>query len=187
MKIYLITDTHFNHEKIKEYCGRPDNYEQLLWKGLENLPKDCLLIHLGDVCIGKDLEVHERIKKLPYKKILVKGNHDRKSDSWYLSNGWDFVCDKFSANYFGKNILFSHTPTKNSEWWDMNIHGHFHNNLHRLLEGKYVVDGEKERNEIDLNNLTPKHKLLAVENTNYKPVSLESIISRPNNNKIKPY
>ena len=21
MKIYLITDTHFNHEKIKEYCN----------------------------------------------------------------------------------------------------------------------------------------------------------------------
>jgi len=44
------------------------------------------------------------------------------------------------------------------------------------LEGRYVIEGEKERNEIDLANLTPKHKLLAIENTNYQPVLLKSFL-----------
>jgi len=80
MKTYIITDTHFNHKKLIEY-GRPDNFDDLLWKELGKLPSNCLLIHLGDVCIGNDLEVHERLRLLPFIKILVKGNHDKKSDN----------------------------------------------------------------------------------------------------------
>jgi len=175
MKVYLITDTHFNHEKIKEYCNRPDNYEELLWKGLESLPADCLLIHLGDVCFGKDQEVHDRIKKLPYQKILVRGNHDKKSDQWYLLNGWNVVVDEFSNHYFGKYITFSHIPIAGIQ--NLNIHGHFHNTLHRLQEGNWVVEGEKERNEEVLKILTSNHKLLAVEYTDYKPISLEKFLS----------
>lgn len=176
MKIYLITDTHFNHDKMVEYCGRPQNFDELIWESLLNLPKNCILIHLGDICIGNDVFIHDCIKDLPYKKILVRGNHDRKSNNWYLEHCWDFVCDKFQDTYFGKKIMFSHVPAIDDGGFDINIHGHFHNTLHRLLEGKYVVDGEKERNERDLRVLTPKHKLLAIEYTDYKPVLLETLI-----------
>jgi hypothetical protein len=46
-----------------------------------------------------------------------------------------------------------------------------------LLEGKYVVDGEEERNKKVLMLLTPKHRLLAIENTNYLPVLLETFLN----------
>lgn len=174
MKEYLITDTHFNHTKIIEYCDRPKNYEVLIWKGLENLPKDSTLIHLGDICIGGDKEIHERIKSLSYKKILIKGNHDRKSNNWYLQNGWDFVCESLSDHFFGKYITFSHIPIAGIQ--NLNIHGHFHNTLHRLLQGNWVVEGERERNEDILKILTKNHKLLAIEYTNYKPVLLERFL-----------
>ncbi len=176
MKVYITTDTHFNHKKLVEYCERPENFDELIWKGLENLPKDCLLIHLGDVCIGNDLEVHKRIKKLPYRKILVKGNHDGKSNKWYLDNGWDSVCDNFSDHFFGRYITFSHLPVNGVQ--NLNIHGHFHNNLHRLLDGKFVVEGEEERNKDVLAILTKNHKLLAIEDTHYRPVSLMKFIER---------
>lgn len=177
MKIYLITDTHFNHEKIKEYCGRPDNYEDIIWKGLKQISTDSILIHLGDICIGDDENINNGFKSLLCKKILVKGNHDRKSDNWYLEHGWDFVCDKFQIERFGKKIMFSHTPSIDDGEFDINIHGHFHNTLHRLLEGKFVVEGEKERNERDLRVLTPKHKLLAIEYTSYMPIELEKFLN----------
>jgi len=180
MKVYLITDTHFNHDKMVEYCGRPKDFEDLIYKSLKSLPADCILIHLGDICIGNDDVVHRHINQATgatIKKILVKGNHDRKSNNWYLEHGWDFVCDKFEDTYFGKKIMFSHVPTVDDGEFDINIHGHFHNTLHRLLEGKFVVDGEKERNERDLRVLTPKHKLLAIEYTDYKPVLLEDFIN----------
>jgi len=178
MKIYLTTDTHFSHDKMVEYCGRQNNFNELIWKGFNVITDKDILIHLGDFCIGNDVENHRHLSDLlKCKKILVKGNHDRKSDNWYLEHGWDFVCYKFQNNFFGKRILFSHIPSKDDGEFDINIHGHFHNNLHRLLEGKFVVDGEKERNQEDLLKLTNKHKLLAIENTNYKPVLLEKFIN----------
>lgn len=177
MKFYLITDTHFNHKKMVEYCGRPENFDELIWQSLESLPPDCTLIHLGDICIGNDVEVHERIKKLPYKKVLIKGNHDKKSNTWYLNHGWDDVAKDMTGHHFGRYITFSHIPVKDVQNW--NIHGHYHNNLPRILAKKWVVDGEKERNDRDfpLDQYNKNiYKLLAIENTNYQAVELEEFI-----------
>ena len=180
MKIYIITDTHFNHPQMVQYCNRPVNFEEKIKSGLLDLPKDCLLIHLGDVCIGMDNEVHEFISSLPYKKILIRGNHDRKADKYYLDHGWDFVCDQFTGTYFGKKIMFSHTPVAYDGKFDLNIHGHFHNQLPRLLKKEWVVKGEEERNHYDLSVLTGRHKVIAIENTFYRPVNLQNLIHKQN-------
>lgn len=186
-KIYLITDTHFGHEKMQIYCNRPKGFEELIIRNLMQVKPD-ILIHLGDFCIGGDEYWHEKFMGVVNcKKWLIRGNHDRKSNAWYLSHGWDWVGHKFQDRFLGKNIMFSHSPVRytdmqsalwGSDSFDINIHGHFHNNLHRLLEGIFVVEGEKERNEIDLANLTPRHKLLAIEETDYKAVSLDKFIEK---------
>jgi len=174
-KIWIISDTHFNHDKMVDYCNRPKNFEELIIKNLEVIKVEDILIHLGDVCFGNDKENNKKLTQLKCKKWLVKGNHDKKSNKWYLENGWDFVCESFSDNYFGKKILFSHCPMP-AEKYDLNIHGHFHNALPRLLRGEWKVEGEKERNEQDLLNLlNGKHKLVALEETNYKPILLNSL------------
>ena len=165
MKIYLTTDTHFGHKKLIEF-GRPENFEEVIFNHLKELPDDCLLIHLGDVGLGGDGEVHDKyIKPLKMRKILVRGNHDRKSDSWYLEHGWDFVCERFENTYFGKKIMFSHIPVRDNNFYDLNIHGHFHNSEHHTQEA-YIL--------AVMNN---KHKLLALEHTYYKPVNLEKFIT----------
>lgn len=177
MNIWLTTDTHFNHDKMLEYCDRPENFEELISKGLSAIPKEDVLIHLGDICIGNDAEVHEKyIKPLKCKKWLIKGNHDNKSNKFYIENGWDYVGYSFRDKFFGKKILFSHQPQENGDV-DLNIHGHFHNQLPRLLKEDWVVPDEKYRNEHDMSLLNEKHKLLALEYTEYKPVSLKSFIS----------
>lgn len=174
MKIWLITDTHFGHEKMHEYCNRPIGFEDKIFSELEKIPESDLLIHLGDICIGKDEYWHTVLAELPFKKWLIRGNHDGKSLSWYLSHGWDYVGDEIKLKLFGKKILLSHTPLPLPDGFDINIHGHFHNTLHRLLEKQWVTPDEEKRNEKDLENLTPKHKLLAIEYTDYKSVTLES-------------
>ena len=165
--VYISTDTHFSHKKVIDFCDRPENYEELIWKGFQEIPDGSVLIHLGDVCMGDDEEKHQKyIAPLTnIKKILVKGNHDHKSNSWYLRNGWDFVCRQFKDKYFGKYILFSHMPQKDDGWYDINIHGHFHNTDHRSHEPELVAI----KND--------KQYLVAVEYTNYKPVRLETIIN----------
>lgn len=168
MKIYLTTDTHFGHDKMVEFCGRPPNHEEIILNELSKVPTDALLIHLGDVCIGNDAEWHAKFVSatgvLP-KRILVRGNHDHKSDSWYMDNGWDFICNAFEAKYFGKNLLFTHKPVAIPPHIDFNIHGHFHNSDHRRHEPELKALYEE------------RHKLLAIELTGYKPVNLEKFIS----------
>ena len=164
MKIFIISDTHFGHKMLVEKGYREKYYEYKINTNLLKLNKEDLLIHLGDVCIGNDEENHNVfIKPLKCKKILVKGNHDRKSNNFYLNNGWDFVCHKFSDKFFGKYVLFSHKP-KEDDGYDLNLFGHFHDSFHHL----------KDKELVDI--LTDKHRLIAIENAKYKPVLLESII-----------
>lgn len=165
MKYYLTTDTHFNHEKMVEYCGRPPDFEALIQKGFERLKSDDVLIHLGDVCIGRETEMHERyIIPIPAKKILVRGNHDGKSSSWYMSHGWDWVCNSMNLERGGRKILFSHIPRCWDGYWDINIHGHFHNTNHRIHEAELNGD------------LLTGQKLLALEYNNYQMWELDKLL-----------
>jgi calcineurin-like phosphoesterase family protein len=169
-RIFIISDTHLGHDKMVEYCGRPENHSELILDNLfKNLKDGDTLIHLGDFCIGNDEEWHNKFwAHLPgyVKTVLAKGNHDRQSNSWYLNHGWDFVCEQFQDVYFGKRIVFSHKPVPNGDW-DYNLHGHFHNNQHR---------SEPELLKI----YTKKHKLFSIEDTKYKPVLLDTIIKKQN-------
>ena len=176
-KTYLISDTHFGHKKMIEYCGRPNDFEEIIWNNLDKINDyENTLIHLGDFCIGQDEHFHSMFETYKFKKILVLGNHDNKSNSWYLNKGWDFVCENFVNKYFGKKIMFSHTPLKLYNNEDLNIHGHFHNNLPRLLRNEYVTGEEEYRNKHDIENLTDKHKLISIENL-LSPINLKQFIS----------
>lgn len=166
MKIWVISDTHFGHKKLIEY-GRPGDFEKKIIKGLKVLRGNDLLIHLGDVCIGNDVIWHrDIIAKLPCRSVLVRGNHDRKTAEWYLAHGWDMVCDSFQMIYRGKNIVFSHCPEMPAYWYnrtrfegyDLNIHGHLHNNCHRG-----IVCNEACR-------------LISLELLNYQPIQLDGLL-----------
>lgn len=163
-RIFLISDTHFSHSKIIEY-GRPKDYEYQIKKHLKLLvDKTDTLIHLGDICIGNDKENSNWFKReLGCKTILVKGNHDGKSYSWYLDNGWDFVCREFVAKYFGKVIVFSHIPfLYDKERYDLNIHGHLHDRIHR---------------DIGIDYSGRNFHLISMEFSNYTPILLNTILS----------
>ena len=181
MNLWITTDTHFGHRKMEEYCGRPKGFEIRIYKHLvEVLTLETVLLHLGDVCIGKDEAYHAQfIQSLPGKHWLLRGNHDKKTNNWYLNHGWDFVGEEILLRFNNKNILFSHYPIPKQSRVDYNIHGHIHTHLDRLLKGNYVVEGEKERNKDWLPTYDQTyHKLLAIEETNYKPVNLEQLLTQ---------
>ena len=165
MRVWLTTDTHFGHEALEVYCGRPNDVADKIFNGFRNIGKDDMLIHLGDVCIGGDEYWHDKLSKTGGKRILVKGNHDRKSNHWYLTHGWGFVCDSFDMTYKGRKIKFSHIPIAWDGYYDLNIHGHFHNSDYRRQEKEllFIKNGYQ--------------KLLALEYTNYQPVLLDGFIS----------
>jgi calcineurin-like phosphoesterase family protein len=165
--IHIISDTHFNHDSMKVWCQRPDNFQDLIKSSLSLIPKDNVLIHLGDICMGSDYQAHEEyIKVLRCKKILILGNHDHKSISWYLSNGWDFVCHSFTMTYYGKKLIFSHVPHDDSDTWDLNIHGHLHNTCNQFGIDTYFKNS--------------RYRLIALEFLDYKAVTLKEIINNTN-------
>ena len=170
MKLYVIGDTHFNHDNMVEYCNRPENFDERIGKALCRLAPDDTLYHLGDICIGRDAEMHEKfIEPTKAKKILVRGNHDKRSNNWYLRHGWDFVCTTITDKFFNTEVLLSHRPMRDNGY-ELNIHAHLHNLGHR--DGEYLLT----KNE--------KQILYAVEDYDYIPMTIEFLINKWRKGKI---
>lgn len=162
MKIYVTSDTHFNHSKLVEW-GRPEDFEEKLIDNHSKIEAESYLIHLGDFCIGQDEAMHEMWNDVVghvEHRILVRGNHDKKSTSWYLEHGWHAVVDKMELKLFGRIVLFSHIPVDPKLYFaGFNVHGHTHGNSHRDIDVKDFYDLEF-------------HREVAMENTNYRPILL---------------
>ena len=165
MRTWIVTDTHFNHQMLIDIDVREPDFEEEIKENLKkNVRPEDLLIHLGDICIGKDDENARWFKEnLGCKLMLTRGNHDHKSYDWYMERGWDMVVEKFTINKFGKRICFSHRPTEWDGSFDINIHGHFHLCQHR---------NEKT---------THRHHLMSMELQNNQPVLLKTYIEKLTN------
>ena len=123
---WIATDFHLGHKKMLE-VGRKPGYEQKILKALSRIPDTDTLIFLGDFCIGGDAKWHHELNQFWFRKWMIRGNHDRKSMSWYLEHGWDVVCDSLELNMYGKKILFTHRP-RSCDFCIVNVHGHTHGN-----------------------------------------------------------
>lgn len=159
MKIWLITDTHFNHERIKELSGRPDDFtERTLNNWSKMVGEDDLTIHLGDVIFSRPSELTDMMSRIPGRKVLVMGNHDRKP-RWYMNHGFDFACYRFELGH----TLFVHEPQfELPTSCERVIHGHLHNNAHRVE---------------DYDQPIPNYNyLLSLEEEEYRPVLLETFL-----------
>ena len=167
MNYQITADTHLGHNNLMKYTGRPQGFEELILKRHMSMirPAD-ILIHLGDVCIGDEVAWHSRLMEIKcFKKWLVKGNHDRKSNTWYLSHGWDFVADAIKIRQYGLDILLSHIPQPITGF-DINVHGHCHNK-ERYNDDPELTDSIK----------TDKHRLVMLEH-DYKPQTLRRIVGK---------
>lgn len=164
-RMWITSDTHFGHDKmhLPEYCNRPENFEERIFKGLSQIPAGEVLVHLGDICIGDDENWHNQyIRPLMCRTVLVKGNHDHKSDSWYLDHGWDFVCDGLYVRKYGFKILLTHIPQLPGSHFDINVHGHLHNKTHRPFKD---FEGSQ-------------YRLFSQEFNNYQPILLSKLVQK---------
>ena len=79
--VWFTSDTHFGHENIIQYCGRPfgttdlmDEYLIQMWN--ERVKPEDTVYHLGDVAMGQKKYWHEKLAQLQGTKFLIPGNHD---------------------------------------------------------------------------------------------------------------
>jgi len=165
---YIISDSHFGHDNIIKYCDRPEDHDflmELYWTSIV-APEDNIL-HLGDVMWYKNdtpykdgKTLGEMVRSLPGNKFLIKGNHDKKNNDWWEEIGFTVVPQRIFFDYGGKVILFTHYPEDRLDIiWDINIHGHIHNNGYKIRE----ENGRKWIN-------------VSVEMMDYTPVKLGDIL-----------
>jgi calcineurin-like phosphoesterase family protein len=158
---WLLTDPHFNHENLVLRGNRPKGYETLIWDSWTSLVGQGDTVYcLGDVCFKKQGESHEMyVMPMPGYKILIAGNHDRQKPQWYLDHGWnEFHPTTLRVQHGPVRVLLSHKPQQDDGSFDVNVHGHFHNDVHRAQEPDMVAIR------------SPKHRLLALECVNYQLV-----------------
>lgn len=126
--IYLATDWHLfvRDEKGKSKCHKCKNFDSILKDVMNTMTDKDLLIYMGDLADGElskeqDLdELKQVLKLIPGTKILVLGNNDTQSVSFYKSCGFTQVVQSFVWS----NVLFTHIPVKNDQ--QINVHGHIH-------------------------------------------------------------
>lgn len=162
MKEFLIADTHFNHERIIAYSGRPflgvkHMQQEIIRRWNERVSDKDRVTVLGDFAFlrdGTEEEVTRIIDQLNGKICLLLGNHDIKSVSKWEQVGIQKVVKKGKWDFL--NLLLSHYPIPRAEMVfsdRINVHGHTHN--HTIPDGKHVC--------------------VCVEYTNYYPVLLDEV------------
>ena len=195
MNVYVISDTHLKHSSMETYCQRPPDFTEQIHRNVMNTVKEGdMLIHCGDVGIGKYADWEWMVQMWPGRKILVRGNHDRShSNTWWMEHGFHVSVDSFTF----RNVLFTHEPANAIIKSDghrpygaleeglplgaeVNVHGHFHN----IWDGFHSperIQRDKELHGIDFTKQL-KHKwqrLFAVEYTDYRPVELQKFLAHP--------
>jgi len=155
--IWLISDTHFDHENIIKYCARPfadvKEMNTVLLKNWNNTVKDIDTVYfLGDMSFGRgSRDPLYWLQRLKGQVRYVRGNHER------IPIGKEYEI----IEYKGYKFLLVHDPERVKSFDGWIIHGHVHNNKLR----KYPFINAKRRT---IN--------VCVEVINYKPISLDEII-----------
>jgi calcineurin-like phosphoesterase family protein len=173
VNVWLTSDWHLNHDNIATYCDRPRNFTSTIIKRHnERVRDEDIVVCLGDVAIGKRQLIEFQVRSLRGRKILVRGNHDKRgSNHWWMSHGFDFACDGVK---FG-NYWLTHIPsTSLADGCVLNIHGHLHN-----IWGK-PIPAENQKGMVVHNKLRyPWQRLFAIEYTNYYPIEIEEFVAHP--------
>ena len=178
---WLISDTHFGHEKtctvFKRADGSPlrpfscaeemDEFMIKAWN--ERVRPNDKVYHLGDVVINRKF-LHI-LGRLNGDKVLIRGNHD----IFKLEDYTPYFRD--IRGYDVKNgMILSHVPIhlESISRFGCNIHGHLHANRVMKVNGIDKKTGELQySDEVD-----PRYFNVSVEQIDFAPISLEEVYNR---------
>lgn len=81
IKIWIISDTHFCHKNIIQYCNRPFYYinemdETMVERWNNKVSENDVVIHLGDFALTSKNHLKSMRNRLNGVIILVLGSHD---------------------------------------------------------------------------------------------------------------
>ena len=144
MNTWITSDLHFGHKNIMSFCPETrarfnndvvymNNAMVEEWNAKVQ-PEDTVYI-LGDVAFMSGSDAGKTMHRLNGEKILVEGNHDRKTlkDVTFF-RAFKEVHKYLDITYDGHKIVMFHYPI--AEWDQMHRGAlHFHGHLHGGVSG----------------------------------------------------
>ena len=176
--MFLVSDTHFGHEKTCTVFKRADGSplrpfscaeemdEEMVKRWNERVRPRDKVYHLGDVVINrKSLSILERLNG---DKILIKGNHD----IFKLEDYAKYFRD-IRAYDVKDGMILSHVPIHidSIERFGTNVHGHLHAN--RVMKRTRWGETDQFDEAID-----PRYFNVSVECIDYAPILFEDLKKR---------
>lgn len=158
---FFISDTHFFHENIIQFSGRPFANADLMneymieeWNKRVK-PQD-KVYHLGDVGLGfkgEDKKLDRLLKRLNGHKRLIVGNHDNLKSPALHGN---FEKIELWMGFKEEGFTCVHIPLPLGQLRDGHVcvHGHLHNNV--IANPGYIN--------------------MCVEHTDYAPYSMDDLL-----------
>jgi calcineurin-like phosphoesterase family protein len=164
MARYVVSDHHFGHANIIEYCDRPfssvgEMNAALLDRHYETVDDGDVLVHLGDVAMDmrdgtETVDYFERLDG----DVLIRGNHDVGLDA---DDAPFPVLDSCVVEHDDYRFYCTHRPEDVPDGWDgWVLHGHHHDN--DTEEYPFVACDERRVN-------------VSSELLEYRPITLEGV------------
>lgn len=155
---WLISDTHFFHVNIGQYCNRPDGWQDLIIANWNRFIRPGeIVFHLGDLALGKKESIVALVPQLNGRLYLMRGNHDRRGEAFYRELAITLVKEPYRMETNeGIRLVFSHRPILPLAPGVLNLHGHIHNS--------------------PTPELGPRHINISIEVRQYRPWRLEEIL-----------
>ena len=167
--IWVISDTHFNHENILKFTDRDgfiirpfasvqqmDEHMVQKWNSVVK-PGD-KVYHLGDVFFGSKEYFKKLWPRLNGSKNLIVGNHD---DIKFMSNGGFFKKVYMWRKLPEFNMLLTHVPVHDSVLGESRFNKQPYNNIHgHIYQNKSPSD---------------RHVCVSVEQIGYTPINMEEL------------
>ncbi|MBC1456270.1 metallophosphoesterase [Listeria newyorkensis] len=139
MKQWFISDTHYWHANILEFCNRKRMFadekemtERMVANWNAVVADDDIVYHCGDFSFGKSrVYTSLIISQLKGKIVLVKGNHDSSKDMRWLQNVYAptklEIVDAYRFKLHKQLLYLSHFPLEIGNCPNMwNVSGHVH-------------------------------------------------------------
>jgi len=141
MKTWIISDTHLGHVKIRDYepmrqAWGPDHVamtEVLLnaWNAVVGV--DDHVYHLGDFAMGNPALIPVYRSRLNGRITLIRGNHDKKPDSWLAPERGDVMYDRLVLTDPNLGVVTMVHDPRHFTREDIGastllLHGHIHSN-----------------------------------------------------------
>ena len=168
-ELWFTSDTHFWHENIIRFCGRPfrnaeEMNHELIRRWNVTVPEDGIVFHLGDFCHGSQKQWNEILDSLHGRIFLILGNHDMKYYRGGDMSGFEYVTQQMTIRVDGQTIILNHNPFL--------CYGGSYRNVWQLFG--HVHSGPFSHTGLDhprLKALFPMQYDVGVDNNGFRPVS----------------